>query len=268
VSANRESGPAAYVQNNANVHLHDGTEQIATGKNTPTRPLDTFEAAALADLRNGSNLVVRTAGDAMQMFGAVRAATECRSCHKCETDALLGAFTYHFVLQSEATPDDARLADRGGLSAEVLAAVDVIEGIGGKVSRQPGGPVTGVHLSFSRDQDRTKEPRPDGDRLQITNVSLELLKPLQHLESLEIRDSLVDDRGMKEIVQLKSLRRLILQGNFYITDDGLRELKAMTGLRHLDVRNVRWRNEPIQTALEELKRALPECEVIHDENKP
>jgi hypothetical protein len=59
-----------------------------------TRPLDPFEKQALAALRQGGSLVVRSGKDWLRMLGAVRALRQCLACHEAERGDLLGAFSY------------------------------------------------------------------------------------------------------------------------------------------------------------------------------
>jgi hypothetical protein len=60
----------------------------------PTRPLDTFEAAALEKLRRGEDLVVEGAPTKLRMLGSVRSAKQCVQCHGGNRGDLLGAFSY------------------------------------------------------------------------------------------------------------------------------------------------------------------------------
>jgi hypothetical protein len=65
-------------------------------KDAPTRKPDTFEAAALNLVRNGSDLVTGTTmeGTRMRMLGAIRNGTTCQKCHGGDRGDLLGAFSY------------------------------------------------------------------------------------------------------------------------------------------------------------------------------
>jgi hypothetical protein len=66
-------------------------EQIRQGK---TRPLDFFEEAALASLRDGEDLYIVRKDDTLRMLGALRATKRCQQCHDAEIGDLLGAFSY------------------------------------------------------------------------------------------------------------------------------------------------------------------------------
>jgi hypothetical protein len=76
---------------------------------TTLRELDGFETTALDELQRGNELVVKTAGPEMRLLGAVRARTECLSCHEGAPGRLLGAFTYLLEL----TPEDEQGAAAG-----------------------------------------------------------------------------------------------------------------------------------------------------------
>ena len=62
--------------------------------NAPTRPLDDFEAQALAKLRTTEDLVVSRKGTEYRMLGSLRAAKQCAECHSVARGELLGAFSY------------------------------------------------------------------------------------------------------------------------------------------------------------------------------
>lgn len=75
---------------------------------TPTRKLDAFEVAGLAELKKGNSDFVRTTTDGARMFGAIRAGTKCLICHgDSKEGALLGAFSYT-VRVVDATYDPSR----------------------------------------------------------------------------------------------------------------------------------------------------------------
>jgi hypothetical protein len=65
-----------------------------SGENSPTRPLDKFETAALERLRTKEDVVVEHTGDQYRMLGSLRAAKQCLDCHSVERGELLGAFSY------------------------------------------------------------------------------------------------------------------------------------------------------------------------------
>lgn len=72
------------------------TDQIRMNKlkETPIRELDFFEAMGVDQLKNGKDLYSRNDRGIVRMLGAIRAETECLSCHQVEKGTLLGAFSY------------------------------------------------------------------------------------------------------------------------------------------------------------------------------
>jgi len=72
-----------------------------------TRPLDVFETAGVADLRDGKDLFIRTRGNVIRMLGALRATETCIECHTDRKKGdLLGAFSYTFVDTGNALAKD------------------------------------------------------------------------------------------------------------------------------------------------------------------
>jgi hypothetical protein len=109
VSLLKPNSPAVYVLRPVGKHIPRGAERFAAdaarenGPAPQVRKLDDFEAAALATLREGKDLVVRTTPDEMRLLGAVRARDGCLKCHGCERGDLLGAFTYTLTTTPEGT---------------------------------------------------------------------------------------------------------------------------------------------------------------------
>jgi hypothetical protein len=68
----------------------------------PSRRPDRFEAAALAELRKGNELVAETSPSVMRMVGAIRARADCLKCHDGDEGTLLGAFSYTLWRESPA----------------------------------------------------------------------------------------------------------------------------------------------------------------------
>ncbi len=58
------------------------------------RPLDLFEQAGLATLREGEDLYIASKDATFRMAGALRATKTCQKCHDAEIGDLLGAFSY------------------------------------------------------------------------------------------------------------------------------------------------------------------------------
>jgi hypothetical protein len=86
VSLLKHEVPAAYVSQNL-----PRMDELA---NAPTRSLDTFETAALGQLRSGEEIVVEENAGELRMLGSLRAAKQCIECHSVSRGDLLGAFTY------------------------------------------------------------------------------------------------------------------------------------------------------------------------------
>ncbi len=88
VSLLRHQPSAAYISENL-----PAMDELQAA---PTRPLDEFEAQAIARIRNGEEVVVETNRNDKRMVGSIRAAKHCMECHQVARGDLLGAFTYRF----------------------------------------------------------------------------------------------------------------------------------------------------------------------------
>ncbi|MCA9101845.1 MAG: hypothetical protein KDA63_11870 [Planctomycetales bacterium] len=71
----------------------------------PTRALDSFETAALAQLWTDEDIVVARDGRQLRMLGSLRAATACLDCHDARRGDLLGAFSYELQMAPAHQPD-------------------------------------------------------------------------------------------------------------------------------------------------------------------
>ena len=69
-------------------------------RDAPTRPLNTFEQQALAELRRGQDIEIGTTPDRIRLLGSIRAVKHCLSCHDVERGELLGAFSYTLFRES------------------------------------------------------------------------------------------------------------------------------------------------------------------------
>lgn len=237
MSVNAPTGPTVYL--NAPRSQHYLTQSNWNSKTADKMRLDSFEEAALKQLRAGDEVVLRSDSHKLRMLGAVRSRKDCLSCHKGEVGALLGAFTYMLNLQSEETPLAHRLADPTGLTAQQLSAVRTIEAVGGKLIRTPNGPVTEAWMTFSRNQELVDKPGRHSTRLPLRNSALPLLLAFPDLTAVDVSDSLVTDEGLKTLTELKSLKRLNLRGT-WVKEEGVAELK----------------------------KALPKCEILSDLSVP
>lgn len=86
VSLLKHSEPRVYVS----THL-PRMDELA---DAPTRPLDSFEAQSLPQLRTARDTVVDDGPNTVRMLGAVRAGKTCLQCHNVARGELLGAFSY------------------------------------------------------------------------------------------------------------------------------------------------------------------------------
>jgi hypothetical protein len=75
-------------------YLSDHLPRMDELREAPTRPLDSFESAALERLRQGEDLHVVPTSGGLRMLGAIRSARQCVACHGGQRGDLLGAFSY------------------------------------------------------------------------------------------------------------------------------------------------------------------------------
>jgi hypothetical protein len=94
VSLLKHDPPAAYVSK----HLPNMEEL----DDAPTRPLDSFEASALARLRTAEDVVTDESPDRIRMLGSLRAGKDCLACHSVQRGELLGALSYVLVRAARA----------------------------------------------------------------------------------------------------------------------------------------------------------------------
>jgi len=219
--------------------------KAAPGQPAPTRPLDQFEADALAELREGRELVARTTPGTMRVAGAIRAREACLSCHDVARGDLLGAFSYTLALRSEETPAANRLADLTGLRPDEGAAVQAIEKVGGVIKRDDTGtarPVTSVTLAKKTVRDKDEAVKGlrafrhlralDLSSTKITDETMRLVGAMEHLTSLNISGTAVTDAGLRGVGALRGLRSLNLWST-KVTDAGLKELEGHGELEDL-----------------------------------
>ncbi len=74
---------------------------------------------------------------------------------------------------------------------------------------------------------------------------------LKHLDSLILIESLLTDRGLQSLSQLKTLRTLAVQGVF--TDDGIQRLSTLPHLQFLTLNS----DHVTDAGLEKLRKASP-----------
>jgi hypothetical protein len=76
------------------VYVSDNLPRMDELRGAPTRPLDSFEAAALEKIRAGQDLLLAEGPEVTRMLGAIRSVRQCVGCHGGERGDLLGAFSY------------------------------------------------------------------------------------------------------------------------------------------------------------------------------
>jgi hypothetical protein len=86
VSVIKHDPPVAYVSKDL--------PKMDELKDAPTRSLDAFELGALSKLRRDDDVVVEESAGGVRMLGALRAGTDCLTCHRGARGDLLGAFSY------------------------------------------------------------------------------------------------------------------------------------------------------------------------------
>jgi hypothetical protein len=91
----------------------------------------------------------------------------------------------------------------------------------------------------------------------VTGSGLEELTGKKSLERLELGSSKVTDEGLKGLAGFTSLEMLDLDGNRQITDAGLKELHGLTSLQSVNLAGTK----VTKAGVEELKKALPECQI-------
>jgi Leucine-rich repeat (LRR) protein len=95
---------------------------------------------------------------------------------------------------------------------------------------------------------------------RLGNKGLALLRGFVQLEGLELRANSISDPGLKELATLPRLQRLGLSFN-RIEGPGLALLSPLSNLRTLNLK----RNPIVDSeAVEDLRRALPLCDVVFE----
>jgi hypothetical protein len=97
-AASKEEIDAA-LRNNPGLSIQVRKDEEGKARRRPeTRPLDFFELAGLAELREGKATYVRHKDGVVRMLGALRASDQCLTCHAAaRLGDLLGALSYTFV---------------------------------------------------------------------------------------------------------------------------------------------------------------------------
>jgi len=144
-----------------------------------------------------------------------------------------------------------------------------IKNLGGTVKideESPDESVIEVHLRDSKVTDSTlvhvkgllQLTYLDLRNTQITGAGLVHLKGLTNLQTLKLYDTSVTDAGLVHLARLNTLEKLSL-GNTNVTDAGLVYLMGLTNLSRLYLTNT----QVTDTGVNNLKRALPKCYIVH-----
>jgi hypothetical protein len=256
MSVNDAGGPAVYVINLHTRHEAMTANKEIKGADTKKRELTPFETEALKKLREGSDVVLQSSAKEMHVLGAVRARKDCLTCHEVKEGFLLGAFTYTLTHPSQETPAADRLTDTAGLSREEISAVLTIESLGGKVTREKGGPVRDIDLTHIVKSSTTRSSVNMARFDKIRDTSLGVLGVFPNLTALDVSHSLVTDEGLTTIAKLHRLESLNLQAT-RVSDDGLEMITKLTRLKTLDVRNT----YVTEKGVARLKSKLPDCTI-------
>jgi Leucine-rich repeat (LRR) protein len=153
--------------------------------------------------------------------------------------------------------------------ARALKAIEKAKGAVFRDEKAPGKPVVGVSFHSTGLTDK--------DLKGVAGA----LAALKNLKTLDLINTKVTDDGLKELARLKGLQGLHLGGT-EVTDAGLKHLKSLKALRQLDLsttkvsdngvkeltdlKTLRWLlllgSGVTDKGFEQLKRALPDCEVL------
>lgn len=99
VSLLKHASPQVYVSKNL-PSMENATEHAR-------RSLDQFEAAALARIQDGEDIIIDARANRIMMVGAIRAENRCKACHKVQRGEALGAFTYEILRRKPIAPSPA-----------------------------------------------------------------------------------------------------------------------------------------------------------------
>lgn len=98
---------------------------------------------------------------------------------------------------------------------------------------------------------------------EVTDKGCEHLAKLKNLRSLDLSDTAITNAGLEHLRGLKNLESLDLRGNSSLTSGGLKPLHDLKNLKSLQIRGTKMYGTPARKKLlDELRAALPECEII------
>jgi hypothetical protein len=90
------------------------------------------------------------------------------------------------------------------------------------------------------------------------------VKELVNLQVLTLGSTQVTDAGLEHLKGLAKLKILSLSNSKGVTDAGLEHLKGMSSLRQLSL----WGTGCTKEAFDELRKALPDCNIVGEEPPP
>jgi hypothetical protein len=93
---------------------------------------------------------------------------------------------------------------------------------------------------------------------------LRVISQCKALQGLNLYNTYLTNRDLKELCGMHNLRNLELSVNSEINDEGLVHLKSLRSLRQLGLRGTSVTAKGVET----LQRALPLCEIEWDDPKP
>lgn len=91
----------------------------------------------------------------------------------------------------------------------------------------------------------------------ITDQSVAMLAPAENLRMIRLSETGITDASLDTLAELTTLESVNLYGTS-VTDEGVKKLTALPNLKRLYL----WQTEVTPEAIEELKKALPELEVV------
>jgi len=91
----------------------------------------------------------------------------------------------------------------------------------------------------------------------VTDASIALLAPAKDLKMVRLSETGITDASIDTLVKLKNLESINLYGT-KVTDEGVRKLSALTSLKRLYL----WQTAVTPAAIAELRKALPELDII------
>ena len=91
----------------------------------------------------------------------------------------------------------------------------------------------------------------------VTDRSVALLAPAENLRMIRLNETAITDASMETLVKLQNLESVNLFGT-KVTDEGVKKLSVLPNLKRLYL----WQTDVSEEAISELKKSLPELEVV------